>query len=311
MSGGWDVHTHLVPPTVLEAARRGNHGLAIPNGHLIVAGRYRLPVRRLGHPPALLDWIDEQHLAGAVVSVPPALFRYDLTGQAAVDWARLVNDGMADIAGLGAGRLRVLAQLPLSAPALAAQVAKEVLAAGGFGGVALGTLATEASFADPALDRLWTLLDAAGSFVLLHPGASPDPRLTPFYLANLLGNPYETALAAAGLVFGNVLDRFPSIRFCLCHGGGVTAAVAGRWQRGSDTSRPGVGPLLSPPRATLRRFYVDDLVHDPAMLELVESTFGADHILTGSDWPFPMGCDTIDPARAAARATDIERLTRG
>lgn len=242
--------------------------------------------------------------------MPPALFRYDLAGQAALDWARLVNDGMTQLAALGRGRLRVLGQLPLSMPADAAQVAEQVLAAGGFGGFALGTLTTQAGFADPALEQLWTLLDAAGSFVLLHPGASPDSRLTSFYLANLLGNPYETALAAAGLVFGNVLSRFPRIQFCLCHGGGVTAAVAGRWQRGSDTSRPGIGPLLSPPRATLRRFYVDDLVHDPTMLDLIEATFGADHILTGSDWPFPMGCDTIDPARAAARAADTERLTR-
>jgi aminocarboxymuconate-semialdehyde decarboxylase len=278
------------------------------DGHLVVAGRDRLPLRRLGDPGALLEWIDSQGLDGAVVSVPPPLFRYDLTGDAAVDWARLVNDGLAQLRG---ERLRVLGQLPLCTPAEAARVAKELLDAGGFGGFALGTLATEPGFADPVLDPLWTVLDEAGSFVLLHPGASPDPRLKPFYLANLLGNPCETALAAAGLVFGNVLPRFPGIRFCLCHGGGVTAAVAGRWQRGSDTSRPGVGPLLSPPRAMLRGFYVDDLVHDPAMLSLVESTFGADRVLTGSDWPFPMGCDAIDPARAAARAADTERLTRG
>jgi aminocarboxymuconate-semialdehyde decarboxylase len=305
---GWDVHTHLVPPTVLDAAWREDHDLVAQDGHLVVGGRDRLPLRRLSDPPALLEWIDSQGLDGAVVSVPPPLFRYDLTGAEGVDWARLVNDGLAQLRG---ERLRVLGQLPLSMPAEAARVAKEVLAAGGFGGFALGTLTTEPGFADPALDPLWTVLDEAGSFVLVHPGASPDPRLKPFYLANLLGNPCETALAAAGLVFGNVLPCFPRIRFCLCHGGGVTAAVAGRWQRGSDTSRPGVGPLPSPPGATLRRFYVDDLVHDPAMLTLVESTFGADRVLIGSDWPFPMGCDAIDPTRAAARASDTERLTRG
>jgi aminocarboxymuconate-semialdehyde decarboxylase len=304
---GWDVHTHLVPPTVVEAAGRSDHGLAVHDGHLVVDDRDRLPLRRLGNPDALLEWIDQQDLDGAVVSVPPALFRYNLTGRAGLDWAGMVNDGLAQ---LGNRRLRVLAQLPLSTPADATKVADQILTAGGFGGFALGTLVTNAGFADPALDPLWTVLDAAGSFVLLHPGLSLDPRLRSFYLTNLLGNPYETALAAAGLIFGNVLPRFPRIRFCLCHGGGVTAAVAGRWQRGSDTSRPGVGPLPSPPSETLRRFYVDDLVHDPAMRGLVESTFGADHVLIGSDWPFPMGCDAIDPARAAARATDTERMTR-
>ena len=277
-----------MPPTVIDAVQ--------------------LPVAKLGDPGSLLHWIDEQRLDGAVVSVPPPLFRYDLAGAAAVDWARLVNEGMTQLAAFGGGRLRVLAQLPLSQPADATQVAKEILTAGGFGGFAIGTAV---GFADQALDPLWTVLDAAGSFVLLHPGASPDPRLEPFYLANLLGNPYETALAAAGLVFGNVLPRFPGIRFCLCHGGGVTAAVAGRWQRGADTSRPGISPLPTPPREQLRQLFVDDLVHDPAMIDLVESTFGPDHVLIGSDWPFPMGCDAVDPTRAAARASDTERLTRG
>jgi len=56
--------------------------------------------------------------------------------------------------------------------------------------------------------------------------------------------------------------------------------------------------------------YVDDLVHDQDMLQLVESTFGPEHVLTGSDWPFPMGCDTVDRTRAAARAELTEGLTR-
>lgn len=304
------MHTHLVPRTVLEAAERGAHDLTLSSGHLVIEDRDRLPLQRLGHPPALLDWIDQQQLDGAIASVPPPLFRYHLTGSAAASWAQLINDGMAALAGLDGGRLRVLGHLPLSAPSLAPGIARDVLADGGFSGFALGTLGTEPGIANPALDDLWEILDAAGSFVLLHPSATPDPRLHPYYLSNLLGNPYETALAAAGLVFSNLLARFPRIRFCLCHGGGVTAAVAGRWQRGADTTRPGISPLSLTPREALRHLYVDDLVHDPAMLQLVESTFGSDHVLTGSDWPFPMGCDTLNPTRATARATLTESLTR-
>ena len=39
--------------------------------------------------------------------------------------------------------------------------------------------------------------------MLLHPGASADPRLDPLYLGNLLGNPFETTLAAAQLILGD------------------------------------------------------------------------------------------------------------
>jgi aminocarboxymuconate-semialdehyde decarboxylase len=287
---GWDVHTHLIPPTVLAAV--GSFGLSVDGDQLVVDGHERLPLRRLGDPAALLSWIDEQQLDGAVVSVPPALFRYDL----GVEWASLVNEGLRELAG---PRVRVLGQLPLHDPAAAA-VASSLAAEGVFSGFALGT----AGFA--GLDEVWQVLDALEAFTLIHPGHSPDKRLSAYYLSNLLGNPYETGLAAAELVFADVPGRFPGIKFCLCHGGGVTAALAGRWQRGIDTARPGISAPSLSVAAALQRFYVDDLVHDPAVLALLESTFGADRVLAGSDWPFPMGSDQVDPDRAKL----AERLTR-
>ncbi|WP_427894105.1 amidohydrolase family protein [Kribbella sp. GL6] len=288
---GWDVHTHLIPPTVLAAAHRGEFGLSVDSGSLVVDGS-RLPLRRLADPAALLQWIAAQDLDGAVVSVPPPLFRYD----AGPEWAELVNQGLRELA---TPQLRVLAHLPLldpAAPGVAAGLAGE----GVFSGFAIGT----ASYA--GLDPLWRVLDAAGAFTLIHPGASDDKRLDSFYLSNLLGNPYETGVAAASLVFADVPGRFPGIRFCLCHGGGVTAAVAGRWQRGIDQDRPGIEPVSLPVADALRRFYVDDLVHDDAVLELLNTTFGAERVLAGSDWPFPMGSDEVSTARAAT----AEVLTR-
>lgn len=281
---GWDVHTHLIPPTVLSAAHRGEFGLSVDSGSLVVDGQ-RLPLRRLADPAALLHWITEQSLDGAVVSVPPALFRYD----AGVEWAELVNQGLRELA---TPQLRVLAHLPLLDPA-APSVAAALAGEGVFSGFALGT----PSYA--GLDPVWRVLDALEAFTLIHPGNSDDKRLDSFYLSNLLGNPYETGVAAASLVFADVPGRFPGIRFCLCHGGGVTAAVAGRWQRGIDTDRPGIEPVSLPVAQALRRFYVDDLVYDDAVLELLHETFGPERVLAGSDWPFPMGSDGVSAARSA------------
>jgi aminocarboxymuconate-semialdehyde decarboxylase len=59
----------------------------------------------------------------------------------------------------------------------------------------------------------------------------------------------------------------------------------------------------------LQRFYVDDLVHDDGVRALLGATFGADRVLAGSDWPFPMG-DQVDRGRATARSTVCEQLTR-
>jgi aminocarboxymuconate-semialdehyde decarboxylase len=91
----------------------------------------------------------------------------------------------------------------------------------------------------------------------------------------------------------------------------VTAALAGRWQRGVDQDRPGIEPLSLPVAEALRRFYVDDLVHDDAVLELLTKTFGAERVLAGSDWPFPMGSDAVFAERAAAAEELTRPLTKG
>ena len=87
-------------------------------------------------------------------------------------------------------------------------------------------------------------------------------------------------------------------------------AVAGRWQRGIDQARPGIEPVSLPVADALRRFYVDDLVHDDAVLELLTKTFGPERVLAGSDWPFPMGSDEVSTVRATARSAAAEVLTR-
>jgi aminocarboxymuconate-semialdehyde decarboxylase len=54
----------------------------------------------------------------------------------------------------------------------------------------------------------------------MHPQNSGDiRRLQEFHLWNLVGFPGETALAAARLIFGGVLDRHPGLRVILAHGG--------------------------------------------------------------------------------------------
>ena len=100
-----------------------------------------------------------------------------------------------------------------------------------------------------------------------------------------------------------MLERYPKLTVILAHGGGCTAALCGRWQRGVETRRPGIPDLTSPPIDAIRRFYVDSIVHSASALAALAAVIGDDRILVGSDWPFPMGnpsanhgLDHLDPA---------------
>ncbi|HLI11107.1 MAG TPA: amidohydrolase family protein [Alphaproteobacteria bacterium] len=304
-----DVHAHLVPIIPERLARINGVVWRAADETLTVDG-HALGIQNLFRPAALVAWMDKHRIERAWISVPPPTYRPKLDAARAREWVGYLNDGLAAICAAHSGRLAPLHHLPIEHPALAAELAAALIAndARGFSAAA-GSMSI--CLSDTALDPLWAQLDARDGFLFLHPGACCDGRLKAFYLENLLGNPYETSVAAAHLVFGGVCERFPRIRFCLAHGGGATAIVAGRLQQGYDSKRPGVDLRLAPPRQALRRFMVDSILHDAKLAELAANVFGETNILFGSDWPFPMGL--LDPhAQLGAFAPALRRaICRG
>ncbi len=284
--GGWDVHTHVIPPAVIAAGEQGRFGMRAEPATLHICA-HGVPLHPLSKVDALVDRVVSDGLDGAIVSVPPPLFRPDLDAGDHAAYTQLVNDSLREACRKHHPKLRPFAYLPIENPELAAKVASQLGDdwAGAVAGTELGAL----SYASDRYDPLWQALSEARLPLFIHPGSTPDARLDPFYLTNLLGNPVETTIAAAHLIFAGVMHRFPGLKVILAHGGGCVAALCGRWQQGVATKRPGIPQLGLEPRDAVRRFYVDSLVHSPRFLEAIIDIIGDDRILLGSDWPFPMG----------------------
>jgi aminocarboxymuconate-semialdehyde decarboxylase len=291
MIGGWDVHTHILPPAVVTAGARGAFGMLASSDTLTICA-HGLALYPLTEVNKLIDRVKSDRLDGAIVSVPPPLFRPDLSEADCRDYAKLVNDGLYEACRDHAGVLRPLAYLPIEAPEVAAGIAATL--DGRWAGAVMGTEGNDVSYASERLDLLWRILSERKLPLFIHPGSTPDKRLDPFYLTNLLGNPVETTIAASHLVFAGVMQRYPGLNIILAHGGGCVAALCGRWQRGAATKRPGISKLSLEPLKAVRRFYVDSLVHSPTYLETVIVTVGENRVLLGSDWPFPMGAPSAE-----------------
>ena len=295
-----DIHTHLVP--VHDAEFRSADGVAWDAAaRMLSVDGHTVGTAPLFAPHKLIAWLDASRIAAAWISAPPPLYRQHLGERQAAAWVDRVNKGLGDIAERHAARLTALPHLPIEHPELAADVAGRAIAAG-VTRFSAPAGAPGRMLSDAAYDPLWTALGAASAFVLFHPGECEDRRLAPFYLGNLLGNPYETLVAIAHLVFGGIPERFPCVTFCFAHGGGAAAMLAGRFQQGFLTKRPGVDTRRAPPREAMRRMMVDCITHDPTALTLAESVFGEDHIVFGSDWPFPMGL--MEPQAVLATLDD-------
>ena len=81
----------------------------------------------------------------------------------------------------------------------------------------------------------------------------------------------------------------------MVHGGGFAPYQAGRWQHGWHVRPEPQVNIKEPPEAAIRSFYFDTILHGRPALEFLVATFGASHVLLGSDYPYDMG--TFECAR--------------
>ncbi len=198
------------------------------------------------------------------------------------------NDAAAEAHTRYPERLFSLAMLPLQAPDLALAELERAATLPGVRGVYMATAVNDREVSDPSLFPVYERIEALGLPIFLHPvGVIGHARLTPHYLTNLLGNPFESAIAAAHFIFGGVLDRFPTLTICLPHAGGAFPWLVGRLTRGWQ-KRQDLKHIQQAPVAYLRRFYYDTIGYSDDVLDYLVRVIGVDRVLMGSDYCFPI-----------------------
>ncbi len=225
-----------------------------------------------------------------VLSVCPQTFVYAQPPALAAAFARIQNEQLAKLAKTHPDRFLAIGTLPMQAPKVAVDELRHAVTTLGLRGVQIGSNVAGKNLDDPDLEQVWATASELDAFILLHPiNVAGADRLSSYYLANLIGNPLDTTIAAACLVFSGVLERYPSLKFCLSHGGGFVPYQAGRFLHGWHVRAEPKSKLHKPPAESLQRFYFDTIVHSKEALDFLVGTAGVDRVLLGSDYPFDMG----------------------
>jgi aminocarboxymuconate-semialdehyde decarboxylase len=225
-----------------------------------------------------------------VLSVCPQTFLYAQPQAVAATFARVQNEQLSKLAKARPDRFLGIATLPMQAPTLAADELRHAMNVLGLRGAQIGSNIAGKNLDDPELEPVWATAAELGAFILVHPiNVAGMDRLGSYYLNNLIGNPLDTTIAAACLVFSGVLERHPTLKFCLAHGGGFVPYQAGRFLHGWHVRAEPKKKLPKPPTESLDRFYFDTIVHSKEVLEFLVGNAGAERVLLGSDYPFDMG----------------------
>jgi aminocarboxymuconate-semialdehyde decarboxylase len=293
-----DIHTHVIPRRLAESAERGEarHGITFgrdSNGRITGSvGPTTFAIawpNLLETPEERIRAMDEMRVDMHLLSLSPLMHWYELDAGAGAPMAKEANDDVAEMVATDPERFAGLAFLPLQDPAAAVAELERCIRDHGFVGVMVGS---HVNGLDWDTEELFPVLAAAndlGAFVFVHPAhGRANSFLTRYHLRNLIGNPFETTVAIASLIFGGVLDRLPDLDIGFAHGGGYACLGVDRFDRG-QRARDEARAAADLPSDYLRRLYYDTLVFGHDALTYLIDVVGVDRVVLGSDYPADMG----------------------
>ena len=209
-----------------------------------------------------LEEMDAMGLDMAALSVMPGLFYYFADPELGAEASAVLNDAISEACRAHPDRLVPMGNVPLQDVELAVAELERVVKDYGFTAVEIGASVSGRNYDEPEFDPFFQRAAELDVLIFVHPSSPPGPeRMRRYYTQNIIGFPVETAICAAALIFGGVFARYPNIKVCLAHGGGVTSSLVGRWDHGWEARAEASQAIDRPPSEYLKLLYFDDLVH--------------------------------------------------
>jgi aminocarboxymuconate-semialdehyde decarboxylase len=308
-----DVHAHYVPPHLLDAleGRAKDFGLSLQHGpncqcaiHFDNGPKIRPFFAELVEPvEKRLVTMDATGIDRQVLSSWCDIFGPHLDRAAAARWHRFLNEQLARLCELHPDRFSMLASVPLpDADGSAAELEHAVRSLGAVGAVIPANVA-DVNLGDIELDPFWQKAVELDVGVFIHPvQAVPLKRSAKYGLTQIAQYTSDTTMTVGSIIMSGVLDRFPTLRLLLSHGGGGVPYLIGRFdcmhERMDKTGQGDVAKAA--PSAYLKRFFYDTILHDPEIVHWMASRVSVERLVLGSDYSFPPA--DRDPVATVRRA---------
>jgi aminocarboxymuconate-semialdehyde decarboxylase len=302
-----DIHCHFIPEDYFRlvqerdafevrvtAAQGETVDLVCRGAHYGLNPTFFEPARQIARMDAL--GIDR-----SVVSLATPLVNYYVDGSLATEAARLCNDGFAALVAAHPGRFAAWAFLPMQDPSAAAAELRRCVREHDFIG---GHVATNVRGTYLPDERFRPIFDAARDLdvpLFLHPADPPGRDRTGDYeLTVVAGYLFDSTINIFHMVCSDFLDRYGRMKLVCAHTGAYSLMLRNRMQREVDTNATLSRTLRRKVGDYLGELYFDTVCFEPEYLRFATTIVPPEHLLLGSDAPFPLG--EPDPVNFVRRA---------
>jgi aminocarboxymuconate-semialdehyde decarboxylase len=224
-------------------------------------------------------------------------------------YVKLLNEKVAEQVDAHKDRLVGLGVVSLQHPDLAAEQVTHAMKELGLKGIMMTTMIGNEEISAERFAPFWSKAEELGAVVFIHPEgfAGGGERFAGAgQLGNTIGMPLDTSVALSHMIFSGFLDRHPKAKIVLSHGGGFLPSYIGRadncYARSSQCKT-----MAKAPSEYLKNLYYDTLVYSPENLAYLIEQVGAERLVLGTDYPFPIASqDPVGDALAVQGISDAD-----
>lgn len=293
-----DTHTHIIPKHLPDFSKKFGYGEFITLDHhaegkaWMMQGnkRFREILENCWNPKTRIQEMAEHRADMQVICTIPVMFSYWAKTADCLELSQFLNDDIAHTINVHPDKFIGLATVPMQDAKVAVKELERCMK-NGFRGVQIGSNINNLNLHEPQFDEFFAACNDLGAAVLVHPWQMMgQEHMTKYWLPWLVGMPAEISRAICSMIFGAVFERHKQLKVCFAHGGGSFLPTISRIEHGWDC-RPDLVAIDNPinPKEYLGRFWVDSHVCDHKMLQYIIDLVGADKVIQGSDYPFPLG----------------------
>ena len=298
-----DVHAHCLIPKALELLSAAEAKSIYP------------PTKGSREFDVVLDerlaGMDAQGIDIEVLSINPWWYGKDRDLVAKI--IDIQNEGLAELCEKQPDRLAAFASLSLQFPDLAVKQLDVAVRKYGLKGAAIGGNVAGEEFADKKYHPVWAKAQELGVTLFIHPQSTPELAKRfkgNGWLSNVIGNPLDTTIALAHLIFEGTFDKFPELKVCAAHGGGYLGSYAPRMDHGCFIYPGGCNPdikLKKKPTEYMKQIFFDALVFTPEALRHLVAEVGVSQVVIGTDHPIPWNQHPADHILSTKSLTDKQK----